>query len=109
MTAEEVKEMCREMGIFFDEDHPDHITASKIKTLAPPFMEYFLVEKPVYADGIRYIDINELNIWIYSDTEVSEKESLVMEALEKNELRWKRTSKYIDDLAMWAITYQMEV
>ena len=109
MTKDEVKMMCREMGIVFDEAHPDHITASKLKSLSPPFMEYILIDKPVHADGIRYLDITELDIRIYSDTEVSSSEDKVQEILEKNELRWKRSSEYIDELLLWLIIYKMEV
>lgn len=109
MTNEEVKEMCRQMCVVFDEDHPDHITASKLKTLSPPFMEYILVDKPVYADGIRYLDIKELTIRIYSDTEVSEVEGNVQAVLEKEDLRWKRSCEYIDELLLWAIIYKLEV
>ncbi len=109
MTGEDVKVMCGRMGVIFDEDHPDHITVGKHKNLSPPFMEYFLTDKPVYADGKRYLDIRELTVRIYSDTEASEAEGKVQEVLEGEELRWKRSSEYIDELSMWAITYRMEV
>lgn len=77
MTNQEVKEMCKRMGIVFDEDHPDHITEDKLRTLLPPFMEYTLVDNPVFADGKRYIDIKNLTIRIYSDTETAEVEENV--------------------------------
>lgn len=109
MTETEVKMMCRKMGVVFDEDHPDHITAGKLKSLTPPFMEYLLADKPVYADGRRYLDIRELTIRIYSDTEVSEAEGKIQEVLEGEELRWKRSSEYIDELRMWAIAYRLQV
>lgn len=101
--------MCKRMGIVFDEDHPDHITASKLKTLSPPFMEYFLVDNPVYADATRYIDIKDLTIRIYSDTEISESENSVKQVLEEEDLRWRRTSEYDEELMLWAIEYKMEV
>lgn len=109
MTDEEVKAMCRGMGIPFDEDHPDHITAGKQKSLSPPFMEYTLTDKPVYADGKRYLDIKELAVRVYSDTEVSEAEGRVQEVLEGDGLRWKRSYEYIDEIALWAITYRLQV
>ncbi|EOS79599.1 hypothetical protein C817_02574 [Dorea sp. 5-2] len=109
MTSNEVKEMCKKMGVIFDEDHPDHITASKLKTLTPPFMEYILTDKPIHADGKRYIDIKEMEIRIYSDTEVSEAEENVQRVLEEEDLRWKRSSEYIDELLLWAIIYKLEV
>jgi hypothetical protein len=109
MTGMEVKEMCRRMGVVFDKDHPDHITVDKMKPLTPPFMEYLLADRPVYADSRRYLDIKELTIRIYSDTEVSEAEGKVQEVLEGEELRWKRSSEYIDELILWAITYRLQV
>ena len=51
MTSAEVKEMCTKMGVTFDADHPDHITAGKLQSLAPPFMEYILTDMQVYAHG----------------------------------------------------------
>lgn len=109
MTKEEVKKFCKRMKIMFDEEHPDHITASKMNSLSPPFMEYILTDKPVYADGKRYLDIKELTIRIYSDTEVSEAEDTVQEVLESEELRWKRSCEYIEELLLWAIIYKLEV
>ena len=38
MTNVEVKEMCKKMGVLFDETHPDHITAENLTSLLPPFM-----------------------------------------------------------------------
>ena len=109
MTSNEVKEMCGRMGIIFDEDHPDHVTAGKLKALSPPFMEYILTDKPVYADGKRYLDIKELEIRIYSDMEVSDAEMNVQKVLEEEDLRWRRSAEYIDDLLLWAIIYKLEV
>ncbi len=109
MTNVEVKEMCKKMGVLFDETHPDHITAENLTSLLPPFMEYLLVDKPVYADGKRYIDIKELTIRVYSDTEVSEVEEDIQRVLENEELRWRRSCEYIEELLLWAILYKMEV
>lgn len=109
MTSEEVKNMCRKMRIPFDENHPDHISTDKLSTLSPPFMEYILTDNPVYADGVRYIDIKDLSIRIYSDTEVSESEADVKRILEEEDIRWKRSSEFVEDIMMWAIVYKMEV
>lgn len=109
MTSEEVKAMCKRMGVPFDENHPDHITADKLQNLSPPFIEYILEDHPVYADGIRYICIKDLTIRIYSDTEVSEAEETVQGVLEEAELRWKRSVEYIEELLLFAIIYKMEV
>lgn len=109
MTSEEVKTMCREMGVMFDENHPDHITADKLQNIVPPFMEYILTDHPIYADGKRYIEIKDLTLRIYSDTEVSEAEEAVQNVLEEKELRWKRSVEYIEELQLFAIIYKTEV
>lgn len=109
MTSEDVKEMCKRMGVFFDETHPDHIAVEKLKAISPPFMEYILEDHPIHADGIRYIDIKDLTIRIYSDTEVSEAEDGVKHILEEEDIRWKRSTEYIDELSLWAIIYKTEV
>jgi hypothetical protein len=107
MTEAEVKTMCKKMGVYFDEEHPDHINASN--TIVPPFMEYFLVDMPVNADSRRYLDIKEMTIRIYSDTEVSESEKRIQEVLEEEDLRWKRSCEFIEELLLFAIQYKMEV
>lgn len=109
MTSEDVKIMCREMGVMFDENHPDHITADKLQNIVPPFMEYILTDHPIYADGERYIEIKDLTLRIYSDTEVSEAEEAVQNVLEEKELRWKRSVEYIEELQLFAIIYKTEV
>ncbi len=109
MTSAEVKEMCKRMNVPFDEDHPDHITADKLQSLSPPFIEYILTDHPIYADGVRYIDVKDLTIRIYSDTEVSETEEMVQSVLEEEDLRWKRSVEYIEELLLFAIIYKMEV
>ena len=109
MTSEEVKDMCKRMALYFDEDHPDHISEEKIGELYLPFMEYFLVDRPVNADGRRYIDIKKLTIRIYSDVEAAEEEQTVQAVLEEEDLRWKRSSEYLEGLGLWVIIYKLEV
>ena len=109
MTSEEVKSMCREMGVMFDENHPDHITADKMQNITPPFMEYVLTDHPIYADGERYIEIKDLTLRIYSDTEVSEAEEAVQIVLAGKDIRWQRSAEYIEELLLFAIIYKMEV
>ena len=109
MTREEVKTMCDGMGLYYDRKHPDHISTKKLESLAPPFMEYTLEQVPVYADGKNYLDIKMLTIWIYSDTEECTAEPLVQAVLDAEELRYKRETRYMEELQMWAISYSMQV
>lgn len=109
MTRQEVKSMVSNMHITFDPVHPDHIEAKRLVRLRPPFLEYTLEDVPVYADGVRYCDIMRLRIRLYSDVEVSGVETIIHEVLEGNDLRWQRDSEYIEELALWAIIYTVEV
>lgn len=109
MTRQEIADMLREAGVYFDEDHPDHIAEEKLESLLPPFMEFTATDKPVNADGRRYIDIKQLTVRLYSDTEETEAESGIEGALEARDLRWRKNREYMDDLGMWAITYTLEV
>lgn len=109
MDKAEVKSMIEEMGVAFDADHPDHITLSKLNSLAPPFLEYVLLDHPINADGVRYIELFDLTIRIYSDTEVAECEDSVKSVLESHDLRWSRSYEYIEEISMWCIRYTMTV
>lgn len=109
MTREEVKAMCRRMELLFDEKHPDHISTELLQTVEPPFMEYVLTDKAFYADGVRYLDIKELEIIIYSDTETCEAEERVQAVLDSEELRWKVSREFVEESLMWSIIYRMEV
>ena len=109
MTNDEVKAMCRRMEVPFDEEHPDHISTTNLQEIEPPFMEYVLTDKPVYADGVRYLDIRELAVILYSDTETCDAEEQVKAVLDAEDLRWKVSREFIEELLMWNIVYRMEV
>lgn len=102
--------MVTSMGLVYDNDHPDHITRSKLQTLSPPFAEYILEDHPVWADGRRYIsDIYDMTLRIYSEYETAEIEAVVQAVFEDYDLRWKREVQYIDELRLFAIIYTTEV
>lgn len=110
MTPTEVRTMVTSMGLVYDNDHPDHITRSKLQTLSPPFAEYILEDHPVWADGRRYIsDIYDMTLRIYSEYETAEIEAVVQAVFEDYDLRWKREVQYIDELRLFAIIYTTEV
>ena len=110
MTKEDVKEMCGRMGLYFDPEHPDHISRNKLQSLPPPFMEYTIIPVPWPADGLSdYLGIQELNIWIYSDTDVCTREADVTAVLDERDIRYRRTATYMEEVQMWAINYNMQV
>lgn len=109
MTRNEVMEMMAETGVTFDEAHSDHINAEKFLNLMPPFMEWVLEDASVAADSVRYLDIKRLRINLYSDTEETEAEGDIEQILDREELRWRKTKEFIEELLMWNITYTLEV
>jgi len=109
MTREAVKDMIRRMNISFDEEHPDHISGENLQDIEPPFLEYILRDKPVFADGSRYLDIKELEVILWSDTETCEEEGNIKEILMAEDLRWKVSREFVEEVLMWSISYIMEV
>lgn len=109
MTRSEVMAMMQRTGVLFDEDHPDHITAEKFLSITPPFMEYVLEDIPVIADAVRYLDIKRLRINLYSDTEETSAEGDIEQALDHEELRWRKEKEFIEEVLMWNIVYTLEV
>ena len=61
MTRNEIREKIEGFGIYFDPDHPDHISRDKIDTLEPPFLEWGTQKRSIRADGIDYIIIASNN------------------------------------------------
>ena len=55
MTRNEIREKIEGFGIYFDPDHPDHISRDKIDTLEPPFIEWGTQKRSLRADGIDYV------------------------------------------------------
>lgn len=67
MTREEIRECLDTLGLYYDPDHPDHISREKIDTLPPPFMEWGTQERYIRADGTDYLTYLELIVRVYSD------------------------------------------
>lgn len=109
MTKQEVLEMMQETGIPFDAVHPDHVNVERFMNLEPPFMEYVLEDRAVFADGTRYLDIKQLRINLYSDTEETQAEGEIEQVLDRQELRWRKQKEFIEEILMWNITYTLEV
>ena len=109
MTRSEVKNMVRRMNIPFDEVHPDHISAGRLATIEPPFLEYVLTDAAVIADGRRYIDIKRLAINLWSDTEECTEEGDIKTVLDAEDLRWRVNREFIEESQLWLITFNLEV
>lgn len=108
MTREEIIEMAGTMGIYFDADHPDHISEDSVNTILPPFMELDIVEHPIYADGNIYIMIYDVTIRIYSEAQAAVQEGGVTSALEDADIRWKRSVSFNEYMDLFEISYKFQ-
>ena len=113
MTRDEIREKIEALGIYFDPDHPDHISRQKIETLEPPFLEWGTQRMSLRADGSDYIEWERLTIYLYTDTnedvEVLTEQGLFDQALAAAFDRFKKTKSYDDELGLYLTEYTMEV
>jgi len=114
MTRNEIREKIEGFGIYFDPDHPDHISRDKIETLEPPFLEWGTQKRSLRADGIDYVLWERLSIYLYTDTNEDVEthtadgrrfEDALAEAFD----RFNATKNYDDELGLYFTEYTMEV
>ena len=114
MTREEIREIIEDFGIYFDPNHPDHISRDKIETLETPFLEWGTQKREIRADGMDYVLWERLTILLYTDTnedtEVLTAGGLPFEeALAEAFDRFGATKTYDDELGLYITEYTMEV
>lgn len=114
MTRDEIREKIEGFGIYFDVDHPDHISREKISTLATPFMEWGTQRVTIRADGVDYAEWQRLTVYLYSDTNEDTEvctgdgrpfETALAEAFD----RFVARKNYDDELGLYYTEYTMEV
>lgn len=114
MTRQEIREKIEGFGIYFDPDHPDHISAEKIDTLEPPFLEWGTQKRELRADGADYVLWEHLTILLYTDTNedvtvLTEDDRPFEEALADAFDRFSAAKSYDDELGLYVTEYTMEV
>ena len=77
----------------------------------PPFLIYFYdTNDDVMADNENYLNIVNLVVELYTSAEREfDTEGTVEAVLKSNHLTYSKEEEYIDDIAMYRITYEMEV
>lgn len=114
MTRDEIREKIEGFGIYFDPDHPDHISRDKIMTLETPFIEWGTQKREIRADGVDFVVWERLTIHLYKD-ENEDSETLTgdgrpfEDALAEAFDRFKATKNYDDELGLYFTEYTMEV
>lgn len=114
MTRQEIREKIEGFGIYFDPDHPDHISGEKIETLEPPFLEWGTQRREVRADGVDYVLWERLTILLYTDinedtTVLTEGNRPFEETLVDAFDRFRADKSYNDELGLYVTEYTMEV
>lgn len=105
MTYKEISEMIASVGVptayyQFPEDTPQ----------APPFICFFYSNSDdVFADGINYQKILQLNIELYVSEKDFALEASIEDVLTANELTYYKEESYIDSEKLYQIAYEMEV
>lgn len=114
MTREQIRGLIEGFGIYFDQDHPDHISREKIETLEPPFLEWGTQKRQIRADGADYVLWERLTILLYTDTNEdtetpTEGGRTFEEALTDAFDRFRKDKSYNDELGLYITEYTMEV
>ena len=114
MTRNEIREKIEGFGIYFDADHPDHISREKIETLEPPFLEWGTQKRSIRADGIDYVLWERLTIYLYTDTNEDVETRTAdgrhfEDALAEVFDRFRAKKNYDDELGLYFTEYTMEV
>lgn len=114
MTREEIKEKIDAFGIYFDPDHPDHISREKISTLQTPFLEWGTQRRTLRADGVDFAVWERLTIYLYTDANEDVETRTAdgrrfEDALKEAFDRFRATKSYDDELGLYFTEYTMEV
>lgn len=114
MTRAEIAAELDKLGIYYDPDHPDHVSREKLDTLEPPFMEWGTQENTYRADGIDYLSWKTLIIRIYSDTNedveiITPSGRTVDESLRESFDKFTKQQYYNDELSLYETNYTTEV
>lgn len=109
MAREDIISMIDTMGLYYDTDHPDHISEDAINSIAPPFLEADIIQHVIPADGENYIDdIFDVTLRIYSEATSVSEESTVTSVLSEEDLRWRRDCKFNDYMQLFEISYKFQ-
>lgn len=112
MERGEIIELMRSVGLYFDEDHPDHVTVEKLEngTIEPPFLEFDILEEAIRADGKVYERYNRVNVRKFDDTDDGETNRMFRTAMDTAEVSYRMTGHSFDEnLGLWATTYTFTV
>lgn len=112
MDREEIIELMKTVGIYFDEDHPDHITVEKLEngTIEPPFMEFDILEEDIRADGATYLRYTRVNVRKYDDSDDGSTHIMFRQAMDDACISYRMTAHEYDDvLGLWCTKYTFTV
>ncbi|MBQ9328941.1 MAG: hypothetical protein IJ225_10495 [Solobacterium sp.] len=112
MGRDEIIELMKTAGLFFDEDHPDHITVEKLEKgiIEPPFMEFDILEQNLRADGMTYLRYTVVNVRKYDDIDDGVTHARFRDAMDEAMISYRMTAHEYDDvLGLWVTRYTFTV
>jgi hypothetical protein len=105
MTREQIEHMLDGTEIEYRYHHFETEEA-----VNPPFICWLIPGTENFsADGIVYLNINELNIELYTDQKDFDLERRVEKQLDDNGIFWDKSEVYIESENMYEVLYEMEV
>ena len=105
MTLSEINTMIANFGLPYAYHHFTEKTAQE-----PPFIVFFYPSiNDLYADGINYQRISELDVELYTSNKDFAKEEMIESALTNAGFSFYKEENYIASEKIWQIAYEMDV
>ena len=105
MKRSEVVEMLRSM-----EMPTVYLQWPNAKVPPAPYTVYYYPQSDNFAaDDTAYVNIEALNIELYTTHKSFEAEKAVESVLKKNGLFWNKTEAYLDSEHLYEVLYEMEI
>lgn len=108
MTYEQINDMIGSVGLPYAYDHFDKDDVNRPD--GPPYIAFLYPQNndPVFDDR-NYVQIEQLQIELYTDNKDFDHETAIEDVLNANDLPFEKESTYLDDEHMYMTTYTTEV
>jgi len=109
VTREDFISQIKSLNIYFDEDHPDHIEEKKVESLQPPFLEFEFNEDEIRADGINYLEIQRVNLRLYSDSFTEQAEDTLEGFFINNMFGFNKAKRFDSQIDLYETDYDLTI
>lgn len=105
MKLAEVADMIRETGM-----PTAYLQYPNSMVPKPPYTVYYFPNSDNFgADDTVYVEINALNIELYTTHKSVAAEKRIEKVLEDHEIFWEKTEAYLDSEHLYEVLYEMEI